>query len=82
MDILEDMGMSKLSPKVFSKVNDSFNHNNSYLTFPQALNTMLDLLFFKGTVWLDFNDILHVGPSLSLSLSLSSCLKVGLELKM
>jgi len=32
MDILDDMGASKLSAKVFSKVNDSFNCIPQYVS--------------------------------------------------
>jgi len=31
MNILDDMGVSKLSAKVFRKVNYSFNHFSKYL---------------------------------------------------
>jgi len=42
MDILDDMGVSKLSAKVFSKVNYSFKHAMSILSFIKSQSLQFD----------------------------------------
>jgi len=47
MDILDDMGVSKLSANVFSKVNYSFNGNNKCIMLFDILNWQIGTYFLS-----------------------------------
>jgi len=62
MDILADMGVSKLSAKVFLKVNYSFKYSTSYFT-----------CFVKKYIFRKQNLLLHFAFDLSLLYCLLEC---------